>query len=510
MKLVKIIIPIHLYILFYLLFVCVFLLSVCSKNDFLPDQKTYTDYEFKVPEITGTTFYIDPEHGSPDGDGSAGNPWRTLQEVAEAELITHYRQISGSNELELVNEEAPVKGGDCLVLKSGYHGYFKRNVFIFDKWLTISGADGEKPVLSQFRIEGAFAKVFLKNIVIAKDSYNGAQNYWEADAVTRNSNACVYLRSDDFWGAGHDMKFKNITAMTTENTSNWSAEDWVEKAAGGFGIRGVPNVEIIDCKVTNVRMGISLSRETVNARVVNTTIRNYSGDGARVLGDGTYFAYNTITDCYKVDDNHDDGIQSYSVDENWNVGTQVVRNVVLRGNIIIGTTDFDNPLAGSPQGIGCFDGFFDNWVVENNLVIVDHYHGISFYGMSNSIIAHNTVIDQIEGNKTSPWILITKHKDGRPSVNCRAVNNLVERSLGLCETCSNENNLVLQKTEIKEYDSLFVNPDAFDYHLRSNSAADSLLINQGIMDEQINSCRVDAEGTARDASPDLGAYEYVR
>jgi parallel beta-helix repeat protein len=45
------------------------------------------------------------------------------------------------------------------------------------------------------------------------------------------------------------------------------------------------------------------------------------------------------------------------------------------------------------QDIGCFDGFFDGWVVENNVVITDHWHGISFYGMKNSRIVNNTVID---------------------------------------------------------------------------------------------------------------------
>ncbi|MBW1809675.1 MAG: hypothetical protein JRJ87_15880 [Deltaproteobacteria bacterium] len=37
--------------------------------------------------VMGAEFYVDPENGSPGGDGSAGNPWRTIQEVVEANLI---------------------------------------------------------------------------------------------------------------------------------------------------------------------------------------------------------------------------------------------------------------------------------------------------------------------------------------------------------------------------------------------------------------------------------------
>ena len=62
------------------------------------------------------------------------------------------------------------------------------------------------------------------------------------------------------------------------------------------------------------------------------------------------------------------------------VGTGEVRDVVLRGNVIINNLNPDHPLHATLQGIGCFDGLFVNWVVENNVVITDHWHGISLYG----------------------------------------------------------------------------------------------------------------------------------
>jgi hypothetical protein len=46
--------------------------------------------------------YVDPVNGSASGDGSAGKPWRTIQDV-----------VDGS---------APIKPGDTIWLRSGYHG----------------------------------------------------------------------------------------------------------------------------------------------------------------------------------------------------------------------------------------------------------------------------------------------------------------------------------------------------------------------------------------------------
>ena len=76
------------------------------------------------------------------------------------------------------------------------------------------------------------------------------------------------------------------------------------------------------------------------------------------------------------------------------------------------------------QGIGCFDGFFEDWVVENNFVVTDHLHGISFYGMRNSRIGNNTVVDLNDIKPGPPWIGATEHKDGTPSENVVVRNNL--------------------------------------------------------------------------------------
>jgi Right handed beta helix region len=478
-----------------------------------PPATDYSDYRFVEPEVTGATFYVDPVAGSRDGDGSAQHPWRTLQEVVEDGRIEYYRPsepYKPSSSLVVVNPGAPVRGGDRLLLATGYHGHVALNTFVFKEWLTVAAGDGQTPVLSQFRLEGAFEKIYLKDLTIRKDSYDGTANYWEADEINHNSDAGVYLASDSFWGAGSRVKLNGLTVQTTRDTSGWAAADWVAKSAAGISLRSATNVEIVDCRIENVSFGLNIEYFSDNTVAVRNTIRNYSGDGCRLISNNVLLAYNTITDCLKVDDNHDDAIQSYSRGPDGSPGTGVLYNNVIRGNLIIGTTDFGNPLAGSPQGIGCFDGFFDGWTVENNVVIVDHYHGISFYGMRNGKILNNTVIDQTDGNDTSPWILVTDHKDGTPSENCLVANNIVFRSISASGVAVEaRKNYVVGAANSSQLHELFANPDAFDFHLRSGPAAADALVDQGDPIPGAVSSVIDRDGVERTGVPDLGAYERL-
>src|SRR5512139_2168883 len=79
-----------------------------------------------VPPVGATDFYVDPVNGSDSGDGSAANPWRTLQAVIAANLIETRNWDSlpyGSGSVLVpVNAGAPVKAGDTLWLRTGYHG----------------------------------------------------------------------------------------------------------------------------------------------------------------------------------------------------------------------------------------------------------------------------------------------------------------------------------------------------------------------------------------------------
>ncbi|MBN1117343.1 MAG: right-handed parallel beta-helix repeat-containing protein [Bacteroidales bacterium] len=498
----------------YFIFLSLTLIFSCSKEDTkIYGGKYYESYTFEKPVINGQTFYIDPVNGSPNGDGSIKHPWRTLQEVIDSHLVQCYKPSESYNaesDPELINQSAPIEGGDRIILLSGYHGFLNLNYFMFTDWLTIEGAEGADPVFSQIKFTGAFKNIYLKNLTIDKSSYERSKNFWEAEDINQNSKACLYLGSSDFWGNCSNIKVDNLKLRTTTEVSGWTTADWVEKASDGIALRSAKNIEVVNCKVENVRHGITVDYNSEHSKVVNNSVIDFCGDGSRVNSNHVLFAYNTIIGCLKVDDNHDDGIQSFSRGDDGTAGTGVVSGVTIRGNIIIGVKDFNNPMYGSLQGIGCFDGMFDNWIVENNLIVSNTYHGISFYGMLNSKILNNTVIDQVTGDDVSPWILIHEHKNGTESNNCTIANNIVSSSVSYSgENVEAGNNFVFGKSNYDSVLFMFVDPQNNDFHLLDNAYTRNNIIDKGMVFKSLVSSQADLEQELRADSPDLGAYEYV-
>ena len=181
------------------------------------------------------------------------------------------------------------------------------------------------------------------------------------------------------------------------------------------------------------------------------------------------------------------------------MGTGEVRNVVLRGNVFVNHVDPAHPLRTSMQGIGCFDGQFVGWVVENNVVITDHWHGISFYGMVDSRIVNNTVIDLDAGQPGPPWILVTDTKGGVPSENVVVRNNLAtDFTIGGIDITQDHN---LELTGPANPAAILVAPP-YDLHLRPGTAA----VDTGSADL---APPLDVEGIPRPHAGgfDLGAYE---
>jgi len=251
---------------------------------------------------------------------------------------------------------------------------------------------------------------------------------------------------------------------------------------------------IRDNYLLNVNFGISV--DASDSLVAGNLVENFAGDGLRGLGDRCTFEYNTVKNCYNVNANHDDGFQSWSVGPD-GVGTGEVVGVVLRGNTIINYEDPNQPHRGALQGIGCFDGTFVDWVIENNVVITDHWLGITLGGARNCRVINNTVVDRNDGSPGPPWICIDKHKNGTAPVDCVVRNNLA--------TAFRNAAAVLEESNLRIQDpaSLFVDAEHFDLHLLAGVAA----IDAG---SSTSAPRLDRDRIARPQGQgiDIGAYEW--
>jgi len=170
------------------------------------------------------------------------------------------------------------------------------------------------------------------------------------------------------------------------------------------------------------------------------------------------------------------------------------RDVVLRGNSILGYADPARPLTHGPQGIGNFDGPYIDWLVENNVVMVAHHHGISVYGSENARIINNTVID-ISGRFDS-WIKLSDSNGGivrnnlAPDFQVSGVSGLVF-----------DHNLTLNGTNIE---AIFRDMQNGDLRLKAGGAA----IDAGSI-ELSPAKDIGLRPRPIGGAVDIGAYEFT-
>ncbi len=432
--------------------------------------------------LFGNIFFIDPLTGSINNDGSELSPWSTLHDVITTNKIElqHYQPLpySSTSQLVTVNQGAPVKAGDTLMLRSGLHGALVLNGAYNSVPITIMAEYGHEPILSKINLAGA-SNWILKGLTVSGEPYNAFAREW-----------LVQVRSHDYQGPALNIELNNLNIYSVKDCSPWGQDEWLKKAGHGIFLSG-SHMLAENNNLSNVYHGIIV--EADSSSVIKNHIRNFAGDGIRPLASHILVASNVIMNCYDIDGNHDDGIQSY------NLGKYNVTDITIRGNLILNYEDPNQPLLGPLQGIGCFDGPYTNWLIENNVISVNHWHGITFMGAHNCTIRNNTVIDPTPTQSNGPsWIQITNNKNGTPSSGCIVKNNIANT---FKVDAVSSNNLGLKNT--MQYNQTFRNYELYDFHLTASSFA---------IDAADDNCLSthDFDGVERPQgiSGDIGAFEY--
>lgn len=426
-----------------------------------------------------TDYYCNPATGNMSNDGSLATPWSTLEAVFVANKT--------------------FAAGDIIYLMDGFHGNPSVKGVNSD-YVTIKIHPGDSPTLSLIKFGNSVAttKWIVEGLTIGAE-YNS----------TYHNSTLVYTGS-----AASFIKIKNTTIFSKEDISSWTLADWNSNVSNGVIFAG-SNCSIENSVIKNIRTGIQF--DGINCAAYNNSILNFAGDGLRALADNGVFEYNLIQDNYVIDANHDDGFQSWTNDGG--VGNGTIKDVVLVGNTFINYTDPTRDFLGPLQGIFGTDGMFDNFHIENNIVVVDQWHGITLTGSTNATIINNTIIDtyfnetypghlagtNYEGPLGPTWIRIKDHKDGVQQSTDNVLRNNITNQIVLDESYNGvqDHNLIINGNSDSDYINIFSDWSNFDFHLQASSSP----IDFGI---STLASVIDADKNSRPigVSIDAGVFEY--
>lgn len=410
-----------------------------------------------------TNYYCDPVTGNTENNGlSTSTGWPALGTIISQKAFA---------------------AGDTIYLMSGNHGnpYITKS---YSEDVIITKLPGENPVIKFIVFSGA-RHWKLANLTISSEGVPVRFDPpLEHPVYPIKDNSLVQITDNSSY-----ITLENCFIASVENSSEWTKVDWNYKAWNGINSVNNSDVTIRNCHLKNINFGINNSSSSKNNLYEYNTIENFSGDGMRGHGTNTVIQYNIIKNAYDTNGNHDDLIQAFE-------GNQV--GLIIRGNKLIAYTDPNQPFKSVCQGIGFFDGIYHDFIIENNIVVTSHWHGITLLGADNCKIINNTVVDIDLNDSSQPWIMIDDHKDGTPSSNCIIRNNISFDIRAGDGVTSDHNKIV----SVWNYNNYFVDYDNLDLQLKQESPA----VDAGSDD---GAPSIDILGNSRPQGEgyDIGAYE---
>jgi hypothetical protein len=422
-------------------------------------------------------FYVDPAHGDMKNNGSSAAPWRTLEEVVKAGLISTRRYAGPYRPgmtLAPQNPGGVVKSGDLIYLRTGNHGAVSLLGALNEDFITIAAENGQTPVLTNLRLAGA-AKWIFRGLT-----------------VQNNKVKLVEFLNHDFLGPTTDIVFEGNHVLSQPDVSAWGPKDWLAQASE-LGVDDRASCVILrGNKIENLKNGIGIAGD--NQLVEGNAIDNFGDDAIDINASRIALVRNRITNNHALgDENHNDGIQG------WNFKPEPHRDILIEANTIILKTDPNLPFPGSLQGISVYDGAWENMRIVNNVIITDAWNGIGLFGIRGLAITNNTVIGTRPAVTT--WIRVSNRRNtegGAPPENVVIHNNIATK-LALAKSGVVEHHNIVGGDPASLFATFDIPHAKYDLHLAPRSAA------KGVGSHE-SAPETDIAGRRRAGPIDAGAY----
>lgn len=406
--------------------------------------------------VTAADYYVAADGvifpGTPNG--SLTHPWKTVTDALNSGRIN---------------------GGDNILLMDGEHGILKVQKS-FTSAVTIKSQNARNA-----HVEYIYVLAPTNNLIVQ-------------DLKVWPTNPLVHPSVLVYSGSGTaDNQFINLDIRAGKdafNYINWSAADWLARAMDGAMMDG-DRMEVRQSTFTGVHFGVVISG--VDGVVASNLIDGFSADGLRGNGARGNFRDNIVKNCISVDGNHADGFQAFS--SSAITGLVLERNTIIEWELVK-----SHPLRCGLQGIGMFDGFFDNLTIRNNVIAVRNGHGISVFGARHATITNNTVVN-VDGIQPGyPWIGIFPNKNGTPSTDVIVANNIAMAYSGVTDKANRVS--FINNRISRNPDFAYVDISTFNYEPKPTSrfidAADPLYA---------PALDTDRHKRPSGAGPDVGAIE---
>ncbi|GAB4383261.1 MAG: hypothetical protein Kow0045_05010 [Albidovulum sp.] len=370
-----------------------------------------------------------------------------------------------------------------MFLMDGYHGPLLIKGQKFTTPVLIAPVPGQTAHVDAIAITGS------SNIAIS------GLKVWATSANAGNGGLVrTYADTSDIWLTGLDVR----AVADSGNYMNWSQATWLNNQRRGIQADG-NRITVARNRITGIYHGIEGIGP--NALIEENIVDGFSGDGMRALGDNTIVRRNKVQNCFQVNANHADAFQSWSRGPGGKPGTGTLQGLLVEDNKFFEwTSSQSNPLRCKLQGIGMFDGMYNNVTIRNNVIVVSAYHGINIAGAENSVVVNNTVVHPNGTKGKFPWINIAYHKSGKPSHDVKVANNLAMNVKNQSDPTRNifvTNNIIVSSASREFTD--FAN---WDLTLRSTSTA----VDAGTA-QLAPATDIDGNPRRLGRAPDAGAYE---